>query len=185
MIAYIEGKILAKGSNYLIVENNKLGYKVNIGTFPKGEVGSSCEFYCYHHVREDSNELFGFESFEDLDFFEMLLGVNGVGPKVAQAIINNLGRAKISQAIEANDLNLFKSVPGIGTKVAAKIIVELKNKISKNDFDLSLMESDETVDALLALGLKKSEILPVLKEIPAELTSIQEKIKFVLKHVAK
>ncbi len=185
MIGYVKGKIIAKGTNYLIVENGGLGYKVNTGSFPKGNVGNEAEFFCYHYVREDADELFGFENFEALEFFELLLGVSGVGPKVAQTILNNLSRAKIIQAIEGNDLNLFKSIPGVGTKVAAKIIVELKNKVGKGQIDLSLIESDETVDALVALGLKKAEILPALKLIPPEITSVQDKIKFVLKNVAK
>lgn len=184
MIAYVKGKIIAKSQNYIILENGGLGYKLNVGSFPKGEVGSLAEFFCYHYVREDADDLFGFESFENLDFFELLLSVSGVGPKVAQTIINSLSRERIIKAIEENDLNLFKSIPGIGTKVAAKIIVELKSKVSKNDIDLSLMENDETVDALLALGLKKAEILPELKKIPPQMNDIQEKIKFVLKNVS-
>ncbi len=185
MIGYVKGKIIAKSSNSLILENQGLGYKINTGNFPKGEIGQEAEFYCYHYVREDINDLFGFQNYESLEFFELLLSVSGVGPKVAQTILNNLSKQKIIQAIDTNDLNLFKSIPGIGTKVAAKIIVELKSKLSKNDIDLNSIENDETVDALLALGLKKAEILPALKNIPPDMDSVQEKVKFVLKNVSK
>jgi len=184
MIAYIKGKVRAKGSGYIIVLAGEVGYKINTGSFSKGEVGQEVEFFCYHYVREDTDELFGFEKQEDLEIFELLLTVSGVGPKVAQAIMIALGREKIISAIVQNDVNIFKSVGGVGTKVAAKIIVELKSKVSKGEIDLQDLENDETIDALLALGLKKSEILPALKNIPADLKDLQARIKFVLKHVS-
>jgi len=185
MIAYIKGKIQGKSSNYLIVVVNSIGYKINTWSCPQGEVGQEAEFYCFHYIREDTNELYGFERQEDLELFEQLLSVSGVGPKVAQSIIVSLGRDKIVAAIIQNDINLFKSVSGVGTKVAAKIIVELKNKLSKDEIDLGSFENDETVDALLALGLKKSEILPALKSIPHEMDDLQTRIKYVLKNVSK
>ena len=185
MIAYVKGKILAKSKSYLILLTDSIGYKVNTGTFSKSQVGDSAEFYCYHYIREDTNELYGFEHYHDLEMFEMLLTVSGVGPKVAQAILLGLGREKIISAIIANDVNLFKSVSGVGTKVAAKIIVELKNKMSGDEIDLQSFEQDETVDALQALGLKKSEILPVLKNIPSDLKDVQSKVKYVLKNVSR
>jgi Holliday junction DNA helicase RuvA len=185
MIAYIKGKILAKSSNYIIVlAENSLGYKINTGSFPNGDLSEQVEFYCYEHIREDSDELYGFKKHDELELFENLISVSGVGPKVAQSIIINLGREKVISAIMKNDLNLFKSVSGVGTKVAAKIIVELKNKLTKDEIDLDQFENDETVDALIALGLKKSEILPALKNIPEDLTDTQARIKHVLKNVA-
>lgn len=185
MIAYIKGKILAKSSNYIIIlADNSLGYKINTGGFPKGEIGQQVEFYCYEHIREDTDELYGFEKHDELELFENLISVSGVGPKVAQSIIINLGREKIVSAIMKNDLNLFKSVSGVGTKVAAKIIVELKNKLTKDQINLDEFENDETVDALIALGLKKSEILPALKNIPSDINDTQDRIKHVLKNVA-
>lgn len=182
MIAYIKGRIKAKSKNYLILLADSVGYKINTGTYPKGQIGQTAEFYCYHYIREDCNELYGFNLLEELELFELLISVSGVGPKVAQSILAGLGKNKIEQAVIKNDVNLFKSVPGVGTKVAAKIIVELKNKLSKDEINLDSLESDETVDALLALGLKKSEILPVLKNIPPDLKDVQARIKFVLKN---
>lgn len=182
MIAYVKGKIGAKGKGYLILLAGPVGYKINTGNFPKGEVGKEAEFFCYQYVREDTNELFGFEKFEELELFELLITVNGVGPKVAQSILMNLGQQKVISAIATNDVNLFKSVSGVGSKVAAKIIVELKNKLSSGEINLGDLENDETVDALLALGLKKSEILPALKNIPPEIKDVQGRVKYVLKH---
>ncbi|MFH1910179.1 MAG: Holliday junction branch migration protein RuvA [bacterium] len=185
MIGYLKGNIIAKSKSFVILEVNAVGYKVNTGNFPKADIGKKAAYFCYHYTREDTNELFGFLDFADLQFFELLLSVSGVGPKVAQTIMVNLGRDKIAQAISLSDVNLFKSIPGIGTKVASKIIVELKSKISKGEVDLADLEGDETVDALLALGLKKAEILPALKKIPIDLKDIQSRIKFVLKNVSK
>jgi len=185
VIAYVEGKILAKASTYIIIETGGIGYKINTGSFPKGEAGQVTKFFCFHYIREDTNELYGFSNNKDLELFELFLTVSGVGPKVAQTIINQIGRERSVSAIEANDINTFKSVSGVGTKVAAKIIVELKNKLTKGEVDLGLMENDETLDALLALGLKKMEILPALKTIPAHITDTQERVKFVLKNAKK
>lgn len=185
MIAYVKGRIEAKSPSYLILVADSVGYKINTGSSPKGEVGEEAEYYCFHYIREDINELYGFEKYELLELFELLLTVSGVGPKVAQAILTQIGREKVISAIINNDVNLFKSVSGVGTKVAAKIIVELKSKMSKDEIDLESFEQDETVDALLSLGLKKSEILPALKSIPAEMKDTQSKVKYVLKHASR
>lgn len=184
MIGYIKGKVVYLGANNLIVDTGGVGYKVNVSPQDLKSVNSEVEFFIYHNIREDASDLFGFSASENLEIFEMLLTVNGVGPKAAMTIISHLGREKVLQAIMDSDQNLFKTIPGIGAKVAAKIIVELKNKVSRGEVGISFLDqSDETVEALIALGLKKQEILPVLKEIPADLIDTQDKVKFVLKHV--
>jgi len=185
MIAYIKGKVVHRGGNYLIVETGGVGYKVFAGTDLVSKSGQ-VELFIYHTVREDASDLYGFESANDLDIFELLLTVSGVGPKAALNILSNLGRDKIISAITRGDTGLFKSVSGIGNKVAAKIIVELKSKIAGGDYSGAILpEEDETVEALQALGYKPQEILPYLKEIPANLTRTQDKVRYILKNVGK
>lgn len=184
MIGYIKGKIIHRGINYIIVDTGAVGYKIFVPDSLKTK--KEVALFTYHQVREDASDLFGFESAQDLEIFEMLLSVSGVGPKVAMAIVTALGRDKIISAITKGETTVFKSISGIGTKVAAKIIVELRSKISKGDFgDDFLAEDDETIEALASLGLKKSEIMPVLRELPDNIKSVQDKVKFVLKNVGR
>jgi len=185
MIGYLKGEILNKGVDTLLVGVGGVGYKV---FFAKNsindiEIGKQKEIYCYHFIREDANELFGFDSPAELDIFEKLIQVSGVGPKVALSIVSALGREKILAAIAQNNPTVFKSVSGVGGKLAAKIVIELKSKLSGNQ--AIMPQDDETVEALVSLGYKKSEIMPLVSEIPPELIETNDKIRFVLKHISK
>jgi Holliday junction DNA helicase RuvA len=184
MIGYLKGKTIYHGANYLVVETGGVGYKIFV---PPSVLGKKeVELFCYQYVREDTLALYGFETKEELDIFELLLSVSGVGPKAGLAIISGLGAPKVISAIGAGDATVFKSIPGIGAKVAAKIIVELKNKVAGGAVTANLLpEEDETVEALVALGYKKQEITPYLKEVPAELKNMQEKVKYLLRSINK
>jgi len=184
MIGYIKGKVVHRGLNYVIVSTSGVGYKVYVTDEIKSK--KSVELFIYHYLREDASDLFGFEKMPDLEIFEMLITVSGVGPKVAMALTSGLGREKIISAIARSEPTIFRTIPGVGAKVAAKIIVELKNKIASGDFGDGLFEKeDETIEALMSLGLKKNEIMPILLEMPDNLTSVQDKVKYVLKNVGK
>lgn len=184
MIGYIKGQVIHKGSNYVTVDTGGVGYRVYVADEIKNK--KSVELFIYHYIREDTSGLFGFEKAPDLEIFEMLMMTSGVGPKVAMAIVAGLGRDKIISAISKSDPAVFRTVLGVGTKVAAKIIVELKSKISSGDFGDGLFgEEDEAVEALMALGMKKSEIMPALREMPDNIVSVQDKVKYVLKNVGK
>ena len=173
-----------RGQNYAIVSCGNIGYKIYLDE--KVRAKEETELFVYHQIREDASDLYGFEKPADLEIFEMLLQVSGVGPKVAMLLVNGLGRDKIISAITKSDTTIFRSVPGVGAKVAAKIIVELKSKISKGDFgDAFLQDEDETVEALVSLGLKKQEILPLMREIPDSVISVQDKVKYILKNAGK
>ena len=185
MIGYIKGKILLKREDSVLVEAGGVGYRVFLAKNVITEIasGEEKEFYCYHFVREDTNELFGFDSPAELDIFEKLILVPGVGPKLALAIVSTLGRDKILSAISQNNPTIFKSVSGVGGKLAAKIVIELKSKLSGGA--TIMPQDDETVDALVALGYKKNEIVPLLSQIPADIIDTNDKIKYALKLVSK
>jgi Holliday junction DNA helicase RuvA len=183
MIGYLKGTIVDKRSNFIIIDVNGVGYKVYLPNCPKS-LNESVELYIHQHIREDANDLYGFLTSSELEVFELLIQVAGVGPKLGQTILQTLGKNKILGSIEQNDAGVFKTVSGVGSKVAAKIIVELKSKISGSSDNL-LPEEDETLEALVSLGYKKSEIMPYMQGIPQELTSVQEKIRFILSRVGK
>jgi len=183
MIAYLKGNIILRRSNFAVLETGGVGYKVFVPDgFPATGLG---ELYTFHNIREDINDLYGFESPELLAVFEMLVSVNGVGPKVAMNLVSSLGTKAIFAGISNNDPSIFKSVPGVGAKVAAKIVVELKSKVTGSSSVDILPQEDETVEALLSLGYKKSEIYPIIQMIPADLIDVRQKIRFVLKNVGK
>ncbi|MDH4359020.1 MAG: Holliday junction branch migration protein RuvA [Candidatus Berkelbacteria bacterium] len=183
MIAFLEGKIVDHGPSYLVVKTGGVGYKIFVCPDLLGE--KEIKLYIHHYIREDVSALYGFKTKEELEIFELLLSVSGVGPKAALAIVAGLGAKKTISAISSGEATLFKTIPGIGNKVAAKIIVELKSRITGDALSSLLPEEDETVEALMALGYKKQEIIPHLKEVPSNLKTIQEKIKFVLRSISK
>jgi Holliday junction DNA helicase RuvA len=187
MIGYLKGKIIYRANSYVVVEAGEgIGYRVNApkNILEDSKEGEIAEFYIFNNIKEGVDDLYGLSSPEELGIFELLLNVSGVGPKVALSISGGLGRQKIISAIENSDTNVFRSISGVGAKVAAKIIVELKTKISGSSIGL-LPQEDETVDALISLGYLKQEILPILGSIPSECKTVQQKVKFILSNVGK
>lgn len=184
MIGYIKGNVVYRSANYVIIDTGGVGYKVYVSPTLLGN--EKLTLFCFHQVREDTSNIYGFSKAEELEIFELLLSVNGVGPKAALSLVGALGKERILQSIAQGDLSVFKSIPGIGNKVAAKIIVELKSKVVSGDKGSFLLpEDDETVEAMVTLGYKKSEILPYLAKLPANITSVQDKVKYVLKNIGK
>jgi Holliday junction DNA helicase RuvA len=182
MISYIKGKVVNRGLNFLVVDTGGVGYKVFTTATAKND--GQIELHCHHHVREDANDLYGFADTRELFIFEMLLSVSGVGPKMALNIVGALGCDKIINAISKGDHSFFKSVSGVGNKVAMKIVVELKNKITGSN-EINLIDNDDTMEALMSLGLKQDEVIPYLQQIPDHLTTTEDKVRFVLKNVGK
>lgn len=186
MIGYLKGKIIHRGVNWLILDVSGVGYKVFSCNMQHVtcNMGDNKGFWIHHHVREDRQELYGFKTIEELEMFELLLRVSGVGPKMALAILSKTELEKIKQAINKGDTTFLTTVAGIGRKLASKIIIELKNKIS--DFDLQGIEkSEEVLEALQSLGYRKQDLAKVLARMPANLKSTEEKVKWVLKNLQK
>lgn len=199
MIAYLTGKIIIEKSGFIILETGGVGYKVftdqsKVPSYAKATEGGQSqkskviELFVYQNIREDTNDLYGFVTFEELDLFEKLISVNGVGPKAALLIMSSAGPDKIISAILSEDLSFFKAISGIGNKVAAKIILDLKSKIFSQDGSGVIGQSgksDDVIDALVSLGYKQAEIQKALTKIPAELTTVEDKIRWCLKNLAK
>lgn len=187
MISYLKGKVVASRTGFIIVETGGVGYGVNVSAMIVEKSGDTVEFFIHEHIREDADDLYGFKNFDDLSLFEKLISVNGVGPKAGMNIMSAGSAGRIIQAISADDLGFFTAMSGIGKKVAAKIILDLKSKLSgdKNINVLSADGSEDLVDTLSSLGYKRSEIGTIAAKIPAEITSLEEKVRWCLKNLAK
>lgn len=185
MIGYIKGKIIGKNEQSLLLENNGIGYRVF--TTPQilaKEIGSEIELHTHLQVREDALNLFGFANASELNFFELLTTVSGVGPKVALSVLSAGDLELIKGAIVSQDAAVFTKVSGVGKKTAERIIVELKEKISGNVSVLGLGKSDDLLGALEQLGYSLREIKEVLNKIDHTLTT-EEKLKQALKLLSK
>ncbi|HVM90602.1 MAG TPA: Holliday junction branch migration protein RuvA [Verrucomicrobiae bacterium] len=183
MIASLRGKILEKGPNWLLLEVAGIGYKLKASPSVVSLVGGEGEtfLYTYHHIREDAEELFGFLSMNDLDLFESLLGISGVGPKVALTIMSVGSADQVKRAIMTGDLATLTSVPGVGKKTAQKIILDLKGQLVEADGTTGV--DTDVVDALVGLGYTAQQAKDVLKHVKEE--DPAERIKAALKFLAK
>lgn len=188
MIGKLKGDIDLIGSNYLIVDVNGVGYKVIVGhsLLASSKIGEKVTLYIYTYIREDQLVLFGFLSNEELEFFELLIGVNGVGPKVALNIMSAAPLESLRTSISKQDPSLLSSVSGVGKKTAEKIVIELRNKIgviSEGNIFERKDEADEVISALEGLGYKSSEVRAVLGKLDGEDT--ESKIKQALRLLSK
>lgn len=185
MISYIVGKIIAKRANWVIVQAGSIGYKVFVLPTVHYDINADYSLFTHQHIREDRSDLYGFNTLEELEIFEILLSVSGLGPKMGLAILSTRTRSEIEQAIETGDVKPFQQVKGIGKKLAAKIILELKNKLDLSGLDDKLSTAPtntETEDALISLGYKKSEAQKMLANLPKDLATLDEKVRWVLRN---
>ncbi|MBI2054415.1 MAG: Holliday junction branch migration protein RuvA [Candidatus Staskawiczbacteria bacterium] len=186
MIAYLFGKIILKKDKFIILEVNNVGYKVFLSRqtlLRLPEIGVNINLFCFQNIREDVSDLYGFLSYEELEFFETLNGIRGVGPKAALEISVIGPLEKIKDKILKQDENVFAGIPGIGQKRAMAIILELTGKIKTSDQKSSLI--DEAESALMQLGFLKQQAKQALAQIPKEIKDPEEKIKQALKILGK
>ena len=191
MISHIHGKLIEKTPTYVVVDVNGIGYhiKVSLQTFSSID-GELCKLYTHLSVKEDSHTLFGFHEESERKLFRHLISVSGVGPSTAQVILSTYSVKEIINYIVTADVSAVKSIKGIGAKTAQRIIIDLKDKVSKNNSssDLLFEKLDNTIktealSALLALGFgKKSaeeKLDKVLKE-NSEIVNVEELVKTAL-----
>jgi len=192
MIAYLRGKIINKSLNYAILEVSGVGYQIYAGENFLNElkVGLEVEIYIHHQVREEASDLYGFKTLEDLELFELLLSVSGVGPKSALGVISMASAGDIKEAIIRGDANLLTKVSGIGKKTAERLVLELKTKILRSGGQAitinssSLVGSDE-IDALMSLGYTLNDARSALNLVDPALTDSGARVKAALKKMAK
>jgi holliday junction DNA helicase RuvA len=187
MIGSIKGKITHKSANYVIVETSGVGYKIFLPQviMLTQKAGDEVNLVTHTYVREDQITLYGFETLAQLEFFELLLTVSGVGPKSAMGIMSLSSLDMIKSAIASGDAGVFKKVSGIGSKTAERVIVELREKLRDQGVSAPVaQEHSDALEALMGLGYREQESRDVLKTIPPEKT-LQEKIKIALKALGK
>ena len=183
MFEYIKGKITDIESNYIIVDNNDIGYKIYTASPYSFEIDKDYTVYIYQHIREDENSLFGFKTKDDRNLFLKLIDVKGLGPKMALPMLATGSSSGIIDAIERENILYLKKFPKIGDKVARQIILDLKGKlVSSNDVVSNI--NDELVDALSSLGYKSADIKKVVSKVDNSLT-IENQIKEALKLLLK
>ena len=192
MISYLKGKIKHKAANFVVLEVNNIGYQVFISPILYAElaVGAEAEFYTHQYVREDALNLYGFKNFEELELFEMLLGISGIGPKSALGVMSISGAADIKESIVRGDAALLTKVSGIGRKTAERVVLELREKIGKlsvgdGKFSGSQLGSSDEIDALMALGYSLTQAREALNGVDAKIKEPGERIRQALKRLGK
>jgi Holliday junction DNA helicase RuvA len=201
LFAYIRGILEYKHNDYLVVEAKGVGYKIftSLSTLQNIEsLGSEVKIYTYLHVREDIMSLYGFLTQEELGMFEMLLGVTGVGPKVALSLVSSMSPSKFGLSIITDDYKSLTIAQGVGNKVAQRIILELKDKINKTDLVNTYVDKEDSVNvnkdnsriseaisALIVLGYTASEANKAVASVYSEDMDLELIIKNALKALAR
>jgi Holliday junction DNA helicase RuvA len=185
MIATLTGAVAEKAGDSLILELGGIGYEllVTVDDWGGAKLGQETRFYIYEQIREDTHNLYGFRSLEARQLFVELLGVNGVGPKVALAILSAAGEARLRQAITAGDPGLLRGVSGVGPKTAQRIIVELRGKIEEGTGLAPV--ADSTYQALVALGYTPAQATTAVSKLPDDIIDEQARVKTALKGLSK
>ena len=192
MISYLNGKIKNKRQSYIIIEVNNVGYQVFVNSvmYADFDIGQDVEVYTHQHVREDSLDLYGFKSLEDLEMFELLLSISGIGPKSALGVLAVASVNDIKNSISRGDSHLLTKVSGIGKKTAERVVLELREKVGQIIDNKQIIEngglaSGDEIDALMALGYSMQQSRDALRGVDAKIKDSGERIKGALKGLNK
>lgn len=188
MIGYLNGKIILKRDKFIILEVNDIGYKVFLSQqslLRLPEIGENLKVFCYHNIKEDASDLYGFFTYEEMEFFDTLMDIRGVGPKAALEISATGPLEKIKDKILKQDENVFAGVPGIGAKKAMTIILELTGKIKMLGSSSAKASGDEAESALMGLGFSKDQARSALSKVSPSVKNTEDRIKTALKTLGK
>ncbi len=188
MIAHISGKIVEKFAGSVIVDVAGVGYEIVVpaNEFERAVLGDDIKFYTYHNITDRSQELFGFSSLAAKKLFELLITVQGVGPRAGIAIMSLGETEEVRNAIACEDAKFIQKASGVGKKSAERVILDLKDKVgmaiskSQNTEDPQYFSSDEALEALIALGFNLNDATKALEQIPRDLPT-EERITLALK----
>lgn len=190
MIAHVFGVVVEKFGSSVIVDVNGVGYEVNVaaGDFDDTMLDSKIKFYTYHHIREQSQELFGFSSLIAKKLFELLITVQGVGPKAALAILSLGDSETVRNSIAVGDAVFITKASGVGKKTAERVVIDLSDKvghatrINNTLVQSAISSNDEALEALMTLGYNINDATKALEGIPLDLAT-PERITRALKGV--
>lgn len=195
MIYSVRGNLIHMESGFAVVECAGVGYRVqtSISTQKQLKLNSEVMLYTHMNVREDAMELFGFATKSELSTFKMLIGITGVGPKVALAILSELTSEQIALCVSANDSKTLTRASGVGPKLAQRIVLELKDKIKGVDTDgfeitkgsviADTGNIPKAVSALAVLGYSAADVTPILSRLDPSM-SVEEMIAATLRQMA-
>jgi Holliday junction DNA helicase RuvA len=191
MIASLSGKLESLGADGAVINVGGVGFRVRMPASALSELGTpgkDVKVFTHMHVREDNISLYGFATSEELWLFETLIGVTGLGPKLSLAILSALSPEQVTAAIATGSTDMLDMVPGIGKKVASRIILELKEKIGAGwvaaPGTRSAQENTDVLTALTSLGYSAAEAVKAVGALPADSDlSLEEKIKLVLQYL--
>ena len=191
MYAYITGKIAEKSPTYVVLDNQGIGYCINItlNTFTAIGEKEEVRLYVHEQILEDAHNLFGFFSAKERDLFELLISVSGVGCNTARLILSSLTVNELSNAIANDDVRTIQAVKGIGAKTAQRIVIDLKDKLKKNDFATEIFAAPnntiktEALSALMILGFSKTAVDKALDRLLKQMpdANVETLIKEALK----
>lgn len=190
MIAILTGVVNEKLNDLVVLDVNGVGYGLLVPAedYSRLNVGETSKLYIYEHIREQSHDLFGFLSRDTKSLFEKLLDVNGVGPKMALNMLSIGSSSDVRRAIAGGDVRYIQQTNGVGKKVAERVVVELKDKVGLIGVDLestgllqseAMVNQDEAVEALVALGFSAQDALTALQGVDSDLPTA-ERIKQAL-----
>jgi holliday junction DNA helicase RuvA len=198
MIASLTGMLKVKNPTELLVEVQGVGYSVHVSLATFGElgaVGSTVSLFTYLHVREDALQLYGFSGEEERNLFRLLIGVTGIGPRMAQGILSGISTLDLRQHILEGNAGALTTIPGVGRKTAERLIVELRERLGKlpagpaTSSDEPSRFRSETLLALLSLGyprpIAEQALASALRENGGAPTTIETLLKAALRHTAK
>lgn len=177
MIAHVYGVVAEKFNNAVIVDVHDIGYEIQVATpdFDRAILGEAVKFYTYHHIREQAQDLYGFSSLAAKKLFELLITVQGVGPKAALAILS-LGESEVVRnAIASGDTAFVSKASGVGKRTAERVIVDLSDKVglathyANTPIQTELNVTDEALEALMALGYSLNDASKALENVPNDL----------------
>jgi holliday junction DNA helicase RuvA len=191
MIATLTGQVAEKIADIVVLDVRGVGYGLLVANEDYGRlaVGNTAKLYIYEHIREQAHDLFGFLSLDTKQLFEQLLGVNGVGPKMALSVLSTGNASEVRTAIAGGDTKFIQAAQGVGKRVAERIVVDLKDKVGLEGVDLAatgmlqsdvLLRQDDAIEALMSLGFSAQDAAAALASIPSDI-STEERIKLALK----
>jgi len=193
--AYIKGTLEGKSNTYVVIDVGGIGYKIFMSSKSMeelGDTGQVVKVYTHYYVREDNISLYGFVTNEELRMFELLLSVSGIGAKSAIAMLSEITPSSFALAIISNDISKLVGIPGIGNKTAARIVLELKDKLKNNDVGVGAEgdpndnnaadnKASEAVSALQVLGYTRKEINTALERVDIDKLELENVIKQALR----
>ncbi|MAF20375.1 MAG: Holliday junction branch migration protein RuvA [Parcubacteria group bacterium] len=189
MIGSLKGKIELKTDKLLILDVQGVGYRIfcSSATLEQlGGQGQEAKIFTHLYIRENLSDLYGFMSFEELEFFETLISVSGIGPKAALSVMMLASVETLKQAIASGQKTILTKVSGIGQRTAERIILELRDKVSASVAGIQQLSSEsEVIDALIGLGYTNHQVREALKQIPSKVKKVEDRVKQALKLLGK